>query len=600
MEKDEIRSTWRLRKGGTFFVDDIPPAEIFTPEDFGEEHRMIAKTTERFIKNEVSPHIEAIEHKEFNLIRNLMREAGELGLLGTDIEEEYGGSETGIIASQLIIERSAAGASFGVTLNVHTGIGTMPLVFFGNKVQKAKYLSALATGEKIGCYALTEPGSGTDALSIQTTAVLSADGKYYRLDGTKQFITNGGFADIIFTYAKVGGDKFTAFIVEKDFEGVSTGKEERKMGIRGTSTCSIFLDGAKVPVENVLFEIGKGHVVAFNILNLGRFKVASGCVGMAKQAIESSVGYTKQRHQFGRPVCEFGLMKHKIAEMATRTYMAESMLYRTAGLIDRILGTVERDSEYIGAQNAKCIAEYAIECSINKVYCSEMLAYVADESVQMFGGYGYTEEYPVERIYRDCKIFRIYEGTNEINRVIIAGWIMRKVLKNEIPVSPQAERIRNELPILETLIVDSNEKPLEYQRKIVDRAKGVLIILCDVVAQKYGVAVDEEQDILGPLSNIIQEIYAMDSGLLRALKSIDSIGEDQAKVKIDMVQLYTNDAILRIVGYAQQILTTMYDGNELAKQLGNLRKLTLFTPVNTAHLRRNIADIFIEVGKYTC
>jgi alkylation response protein AidB-like acyl-CoA dehydrogenase len=598
MEKEEMSSNRPIIKGGAFFVDDISPAEVFTPEDFGEEHQMMAKTTERFIKNEVSPHIEAIEHKDFNLIRSLMRKAGNLGLLGVDIEEEYGGSETGIVASQLIIERSAAGASFGVTLNVHTGIGTMPLVFFGNKAQKAKYLSALATGEKIGCYALTEPSSGTDALSIQTTAVLSADGKYYRLDGAKQFITNGGFADIIFTYAKVDGDRFTAFIVEKDFEGVSTGKEEKKMGIRGTSTCSIFLDGAKVPVENVLFKVGRGHVVAFNILNLGRFKVASGCVGMAKQAIESSVGYAKQRHQFGRPVCEFGLMKQKIAEMATRIYMAESMLYRTAGLIDKVLGTINRNSDDIGTQSANCIAEYAIECSINKVYCSEMLAYVADEAVQMFGGYGYTEEYPVERIYRDCKIFRIYEGTNEINRVIIAGWVMKKVLKNEIPLSSTAERIRNELSASESILVALNEKALEYQRKTLDRAKGVLIILCDVVAQKYGAAVEEEQDILGPLSNIIQEIYAMDSGMLRALKSLDSADEQEAKTKIDMVRLYTNDAMLRIINYAQQILSTIYAGDELHKELEILRELTQFTPVNTAQLRRNIADAIIEVGRY--
>ncbi len=593
-----MRPNNSLRKGGAFFVDNISPAEVFTPEDFSEEHQMMAKTTERFIKNEVLPHIETIEHKDFNLIRSLMKKAGDLGLLGADIEEEYGGSETGIIASQLIIERSAAGASFGVTLNVHTGIGTMPLVFFGNKAQKAKYLSALAAGEKIGCYALTEPSSGTDALSIQTTAVLSADGKYYRLDGAKQFITNGGFADIIFTYAKVDGDKFTAFIVEKDFAGVSTGKEEKKMGIRGTSTCSIFLDGAKVPVENVLFKVGRGHVVAFNILNLGRFKVASGCVGMAKQAIESSVGYAKQRHQFGRPVCEFGLMKQKVAEMATKIYMAESMLYRTAGLIHSVLGTIDRTSEDIGTQSANCIAEYAIECSINKVYGSEMLAYVADEAVQMFGGYGYTEEYPVERIYRDCKIFRIYEGTNEINRVIIAGWVMRKVLKNEIPLSAVAERIRNELSVLEPVLGVLNEKALEYQRKMRDRAKRVLIILCDTVARKYGAAVDEEQDILGPLSNIVQEIYAMDSGMLRALKSLDSAGEQEAKTKIDMVQLYTNDAMTRIINYAQQILSTIYAGEELHRELEILRKLTQFTPVNTAQLRRNIADAIIEVGRY--
>jgi alkylation response protein AidB-like acyl-CoA dehydrogenase len=598
MGKEEVMSDVLIRKGGTFFLDDVAPTEVFTPEDFGEEHKMMAKTAERFIKNEVLPQIETIEHKDFDLIRRLMRQAGELGLLGMDVKQEYGGSENGIIASQLIMEKSAAGASFGVTLNVHTGIGMMPLVFFGNNAQKAKYLSALATGEKIGCYALTEPGSGTDALSIQTTAALSADGKYYILEGTKQFITNGGFADIIFTYAKVDGDKFTAFIVERDFEGVSTGKEERKMGIRGTSTCSIFLDGAKVPVENVLFKVGRGHVVAFNILNLGRFKVASGCVGMAKQAIESSVGYAKQRHQFGKPICEFGLMKQKIAEMSTRTYMAESMLYRTAGLIDTIIGTIDKASEDIGAQSANCIAEYAIECSVNKVYSSEMLAYVADEAVQIYGGYGYTEEYPVERIYRDCRIFRIYEGTNEINRVIISGWVMRKVLKNEIVLSSVAEKIKKELLSSEPLLSNLKGKHLEYQRKIFERAKGVLILLCEAVAQKYGAAVEGEQDILGPLSNIVQEIYAIDSGLLRALKSLESVGEQEAKTKINMVQLYTNDAMLRIINYAQQILTTMYSGDVLHKELEILRKLTQFAPINITQLRRNIADAVIEAGRY--
>jgi len=589
-----------IRKGGSFFIEDVPAGEVFTPEDFGEEHEMIGRTTERFIRNEIAPHIEEIEHKDFELTRRLLREAGELGLLGADIEESYGGSDMGIIASQLIIERSAAAASFGVTLSIHSGIGSMPLVFFGNKAQKEKYLPALARGEKIGCYALTEPGSGTDALSIQTTAVLSPNGKYYRLDGTKQFITNGGFADIIFTYAKVDGDKFTAFIVERGFEGVATGTEERKMGIRGTSTCSIFLDGAKVPVENVLFEVGRGHIVAFNILNLGRFKVAAGCVGMAKQAIESSVGYSRERLQFGKPVCQFGLMKHKIAEMAARTYMAESILYRTAGLIDTILATVDRTAEDVGGQSAKSIAEYAVECSINKVYCSEMLTYVADEAVQMYGGYGYTEEYPVERIYRDCKIFMIYEGTNEINRVIIGGWLMRKALKDEIPLFSAAEKLRDELPAIEPLTPGPDDGALGYQRKLLDRAKKVLVLLCAAAVQKYGTAVQDEQDILGPLSNMAIEVYAMDSGLLRALKAVDSLGERQSKTKIDMVRLYVNDAMARIVGYALQILPTMETGEALEDQLATLRKVSQFTPVNSAQVKGDIADEIIEVGRFTC
>ncbi len=589
-----------IRKGGSFLIEDFPVDEVFTPEDFSEEHEMIIKTTERFIKNEVVPNIKAIEHKDFVLVRRLINEAGELGFLGTEIEEKYGGSEAGMIASLLIIEHSEALASFGLTLNIHSGVGSLPLVFFGNEAQKEKYLPSLAAGKSVSSYALTEPGSGTDALSIQTTAVLSPDGKYYKLDGAKQFITNGGFADIILTYAKVDGDKFTAFIVEKGFKGVSTGVEEKKMGLRGTSTCSIFFDSVKVPVENVLFEIGRGHIVAFNCLNLGRLKVAAACVGMTKQAMESSVGYARERHQFGKPVCQFGLMKHKIAEMATKTYMAESILYRTAGLVETILDTIDKTAEDVGAQSAKCIAEYAIECSINKVYCSEILAYVADEAVQMYGGYGYTEEYPVERIYRDCRVYRIFEGTNEINRVIIAGWVMRKALKKEIALSAAAEKVRFQLPSLEPLSPRSDDEPLGYQRRILDRTKWILVLLCDAAAQRYGEAVEDVQDILGPLSNIVQEVYAMDSGLLRALKSIDSVGEQRSRIKIEMVQLYANDAMFRIICCAQQILSTIYDGDELDKHLEALRRLSQFTPLNTAQLKRNIADIVVEVGRYTC
>jgi alkylation response protein AidB-like acyl-CoA dehydrogenase len=315
------------------------------------------------------------------------------------------------------------------TLNCHTGIGSEPLIYFGNKAQKEKYLPAIARGEKIGAYALTEPGAGSDAMSLKTTAKLTPDGKYYKLDGTKQFITNAGFADIIFTYAKVDGEKMTAFILERGYEGVSTGAEEKKMGLRGSSTCSIFFDGVKVPVENVLFEVGRGHVVMFNVLDIGRFKLGAGSVGVAKLALEAAVKYSKERMQFNKPICQFGLIKHKIAEMATRIYVAESMIYRTGGLVDAILGTVDRNAEDASRRAAKSISEYTIECSINKVYASEMLSYVADEGVQIFGGYGFIEEYPAERIHRDNRVFRIFEGTNEINRLIITGWLMRQGLK---------------------------------------------------------------------------------------------------------------------------------------------------------------------------
>ena len=588
-----------IRKGGSFLVEEIPAGEVFTPEDFSEEHRMIIDTTERFVKNEVAPNMEKLEHKDWDLSRKLLLKTGELGLLGTDIEEQYGGSKMGSITSLIISEHTAAAGGFGVTLNCHSGIGSMPLVLFGSKSQKEKYLPLLVRGEKIGAYALTEPEAGTDALSIKTTAVLSPDGKYYKLDGAKQFITNGAIADIIFTYAKVDGDKMTAFILEKGFEGVSTGAEEKKMGIRGSSTCSIFLDGAKVPVENVLFEIGRGHVVAFNILDIGRFKLAAVCLGAAKLAIENSVQYAKQRVQFGKPICQFGLIKHKIAEMATRTYMLESMVYRTGGLIEGILATLDHAAADIGRQSAKSIAEYAVECSINKVYGSEVEGYIADEAVQIYGGYGYIEDYPAERIYRDSRITRLFEGTNEINRVIITGWLMRKALKNELPLFTEAEDIKNKLPSMQPLRPAAKDGPLGYQRKLVERAKKIFVFLAGTAAQKYGMAIEEQQEVLGLLADTAQEIYAMESGLLRALKCIESSGAAQCKTKIAMVQLYINDAMGRVSSYAQQTLAAMESGEALDSQLALLRKVSQIVPVNAVQIRRDIADRIIEAEKYT-
>ncbi len=588
-----------IRKGGSFLVEEIPVGDVFTPEDFSEEHQMIIDTTERFVKNEVTPNMEKLEHKDWDLSRKLLLKAGDLGLLGTDIEEQYGGSHMGSITSLIISEHTAAAGAFGVTMNCHTGIGSMPLVLFGSKSQKEKYLPLMVRGEKIGAYALTEPEAGTDALSIKTTAGLSPDGKYYKLDGTKQFITNGSLADIIFTYAKVGGDKMTAFILEKGLEGVSTGVEEKKMGIRGSSTCSIFLDGAKVPAENVLFEIGRGHVVAFNILDIGRFKLAAVCLGAAKLAIDNSVQYAKQRVQFGKPICQFGLIKHKIAEMATRTYMLESMVYRTGGLIEGILSTLDRNAEDIGRQSAKGISEYAVECSINKVYGSEIEGYVADETVQIYGGYGYIEDYPAERLYRDSRITRLFEGTNEINRVIITGWLMRKALKNELPLFTEAENIKNKLPSMEPLRHDAKDGALGYQRRLVDRAKQIFVYLAGTAAQKYGMAIEEQQEVLGLLADTAQEIYAMESGLLRALKSIESAGEEKSKTKIAMVQLYINDAMGRARSYAKQILAAMESGEALDSQLAILRKISQVVPVNAVQIRRDIADRIIEAEKYT-
>ena len=590
-----------IRKGGSFLWEEVPPQEIFTCEDFTEEHKLIIKTTRDFIENEVLPHMDEIEHKNFELTRKLMRQAGELGLLGADIDEAYGGTPAGKIGSLLISEYISPGASFALTVGAHTGIGTMPIVFFGTKYQKEKYLPYLASGEKIGAYALTEPSAGSDAMGITTKATLSEDGKYYYLNGEKQFITNAAFADIIILYAKVDGEKFTAFIVEKNYDGVSIGEEEKKMGIRGSSTASVILDNAKVPVENVLFEVGKGHIVAFNILDLGRFKLGGGAVGAAKKAIEIAVKYGKERIQFGKPICQFGLIKQKFAEMATRTYIAESMLYRTVGLIEKIVDAVDVSAEDAGRQSAKGISEYSLECSINKVYCSEVLDYVADETVQIHGGYGYIEEYSPEQIYRDSRINRIFEGTNEINRLIIPGVLFRRGLKGEIPFLSAVQKLFNEeVPAIESVSPGLQNGSLGYQKKLVNMAKKIALLAAGTAGQKYGEKIREEQEILGFLSELIIETYAMESGLLRALKSIESCGEEESKTKIDMVKLYVQGAMNRIDNYARQVFAAMEKEDILNSWLEVLGKLSRLIPINTVKVRRNIADRIIEAERYIC
>ena len=589
-----------IRKGGSFLWEGTSPQEVFTCEDFTEEHKLVIKTVEDFIENEVLPRMEEIEHKDFELTLKLMRQAGELGFLGTDIDEEYDGAPLDKIGSLLINEYMSPGASFALTMGAHTGIGTMPIVFFGTKYQKEKYLPSLASGEKIGAYALTEPAAGSDAMAIVTKATLSDDGKYYSLSGEKQFITNAAFADTIIIYAKVDGDKFTAFIVEKDFEGISIGEEEKKMGIRGSSTASVILDDVKVPVENILFEVGKGHTVAFNILDLGRFKLGGGAVGAAKKTIEVAVKYGKERVQFGKSICQFGLIKHKLAEMAIKTYIAESMVYRTGGLIDKIVAAVDASAEDAGRQSAKGISEYSLECSINKVYGSEVLDYVADEALQIHGGYGYIEEYPAEQIYRDSRINRIFEGTNEINRLIIPGVLFRRGLKGEIPFLSVVQKLFSELPAIEPVSPSAEDGSLGYQKKLVNMAKKIALLTTGAAGQKYGKEIIEEQEVLGLLSEIIIETYAMESGLLRALKSIESSGEEESKTKIDMVRVYVQDAMKRIDDYATQVFAAMEKEDALHTQLGVLRKLSRVIPINTVEARRSIADRIIEAERYMC
>jgi len=587
-----------LVKGGAFLIESISPQQIFTPEEFSEEQRLIAKAAVEFIEGEVQPVMDDIEMQKEGLLPSLVKKAGELGLLSGDITEEYDGQGLDKVSVILLMEKlSQGGGSFMVAYAVHTGIGSLPIIFFGSKDQKKRYLPKIATGEKITAYALTEPGAGSDALSAKTTAVLSPDKKYYILNGQKQFISNAGFADLFVTYAKVDGDKFTSFIVEKNFEGVSTDEEENKMGMKGSSTRSVIFTDAKVPVANVLGEVGKGHIVAFNTLNIGRFKLGGGCVGSAKSALQDAVTYAKQRMQFGKSIAEFGLIKQKIAEMAIRTFTMESMVYRTAALIDRALQRIDHQAEDVGIQMAKGIEEYAIEDSINKIYSSEVLDYVVDEALQIHGGYGYIHDYAIERGYRDSRINRIWEGTNEINRLLIMDMLTKRAMKNRLPVLASAQKVANELLTLRPK-VESDDGKLTVQAEMVEMSKKIALLVAGAAVQKYMMKLAEEQEILGAISDIVIEVFAMESALLRAMKAIEKFGDDKAQIQKAMVKVYVNDAFNRVEGFAKHALAAIAEGDILRTQLSALKKLTRFTPVNTVALRREIADFVIKMARY--
>src|SRR5512139_2727112 len=508
-------------KGGAFLIESISPQAIFTPEEFSEEQRLIGKAATEYVVGEVQPQLDDIETQKEGLLPSLVKKAGELGLLSGDITEEDGGQGLDKVSVLLMMEKmTQGGGSFMAAYGVQTGIGSLPIVFFGNKDQKKRYLPKIATGEMIIAYALTEPEAGSDALNAKTVAMLSPDGKYYILNGQKQFISNAGFADVFVTYATVDGDKFTSFIVEKKFEGVSVDEEENKMGMKGSSTRSVIFTDAKVPVENVLGEVGKGHIVAFNTLNIGRFKLGAGCVGSCKSALQDAVSYAKQRIQFRKPIAEFGLIKHKIAEMAIRTFTVESMVYRTAALVDRILQRVDHHAEDVGIQMANGIEEYAIEDSINKVYSTEMLDYIVDEAVQIHGGYGYIRDYPVERGYRDSRINRIWEGTNEINRIVIVDMLTKRALKNRLPVLAAAQKVANEISTLRPK-VEMDDGKLTLQKEMVEMSKKIALLVAGAAVQKYMMKLGDEQEILASISDMVIEVFAMDIELLRAMKSME-------------------------------------------------------------------------------
>lgn len=585
-------------KGGEFLLTSFSPQSIFTPEDFSEEQKLMADAATDFITREVLPLQEEIEAQKEGVLPDLIKKAGKLGFLSVEIPEQYGGQNLDKASVLLITEKlSQGGGGFMVAYAVHTGIGSLPIIFFGNGEQKRKYLPKIATGDIITAYALTEPEAGSDALNAKTNAILSPDGKYYVLNGQKQFISNAGFADLFITYAKVDGEKFTSFIVERNFEGVSVEEEEKKMGMKGASTRAVVFTDAKIPVENVLGEIGKGHIVAFNTLNIGRFKLGGGCLGSSKVAIQDGISYAKKRVQFGRPICEFGLIKHKIAEMAIRIFTMESMVYRTAGMIDQILKPIDHNYKDSGAQIAKGIEEYAIEDSINKVYSSEVLDFVVDEVLQIYGGYGYIQDYPPERYYRDSRINRIWEGTNEINRLIITDMIIKRAFKDRLPIIKEAEKVEAEIFNLKPNL-EIDDEGLCLQKEMIDIAKKITLLLFGLTFKRYHNELSSEQEVIGLISDMIIEIFAMESAFLRAIKNSKKLANEGSRIQKMMVKVYVNDMFKKIENYAIQVLASLYEGDMMRTYITSLRKITQISPVNTVSLRREIADYVIRIGKY--
>src|SRR5438552_4481105 len=585
----------QIVKGGSFLIEEQTPESIFTPGDFNEEHRMIADTTRQFMDAEVLPRIPELEAKDWKLARELVKKAAELGLVGANIPEEYGGLGLDQTSGAIIAENIGRSASFATTLGAQSGIGLLPIVYFGTEAAKQKYLPPIAAGELITAYALTEAGSGSDAMAAKATAKLSDDGKHYLLNGEKMFITNGGFADIYIVFAKVDGDKFTAFIVERQ-EGCKPGAEEHKMGIKGSSTTPLILADAQAPMENLLGEIGKGHKIAFNILNIGRFKLGAMCLGGMKLAISESVRYANERQQFGKSISSFGAIKSKLGEMAIRTWVGESMIYRTLGMIEAGIASIG-DSKDADAR-LRAIEEYAAECSIIKVALSEYCDFCADEMVQIFGGYGYSADYPAERAYRDSRINRIFEGTNEINRMLVPGRLMKAALSGRLALLPAAQALMDEILSPSMASFDTDETLLAAEQKLLKNAKKVALMTLGTAAQKYMMGLSDQQEILMGVADIIIDTYAMESAILRTLKLAASQGEKAAALYTDMTRTFCNDAVERIEAHAKNTLAAMAEGDELRTLLAALRRFTRMTPVNTVAARRRIANAMIEANRY--
>jgi alkylation response protein AidB-like acyl-CoA dehydrogenase len=584
--------------GGSFLLEERSTADVFTPEDFTEQHHMIGQTAAEFAVNEILPQAEKIEHKDFSVSRDLLKKAGELGLSGVEIPEAYGGLEMDKVTAAIIADSIAKYAGFATTWGAHSGIGLLPIVYFGTDDQKKRYLPKLATGEIVGAYALSESSSGSDALNCRTRAELSPDGKHYMLNGEKMWITNAGFADLFTVFAKIDGEKFSAFLIERTFPGFSVGAEEHKMGIRGSSTCPLILSDCKVPVENLLGEVGKGATIAFNILNIGRFKLGAMSVGGARVSLEQAVAYARQRKAFGKVIADFGLVREKIANMATLIYVGESLVFRTVGMMDDLLGSVDKSGPDAAKETRKAIEEYAVECSILKVWGSEMIDYVVDETMQIYGGYGFVEEYPAERSYRDARINRIFEGTNEINRLIITGFLLKRGMTGQLPLKPAIDKLMAEI-LSGPAAAEDPEGPLAEERKQVANAKKLGLFVAGAATQKYMAAIQDQQEVMGAIADMTIEIYAMESAVLRAQKLVEQKGEATAEIAVAMTRVYMTQALEKIEAAARKVIADVAEGDMLRTQLAILRRLAKHDPFNTIGLRQQIASKTIERGKYT-
>ena len=581
-----------LLRGGEFLIKDLTNQQVFTPEQFTEEQRMIGQMAEDFIANDVLPKAEQIDHQEPGLTQSLMNKAGELGLLGMSIPEQYGGSGQDMITGTLMTEKVGASGSFAVSLAAHTGIGTLPILYFGTEEQKQTYLPKLASGEWKASYCLTEPGSGSDALAAKTTAVLDKDGKHYLLNGQKMWITNGGFADVYIVFAKIDGKDFTGFIVDGTSEGLTRGAEERKMGIKGSSTCQIFFENVKVPVDHVLGEIGKGHLIAFNILNIGRQKLCAAAMGGAKRTATMSVQYANTREQFKVPIASFGAIKHKLAEQAILIYTNEAALYRAAYDIEEFKNKLLADGKPYHEALMGAAEEYAVECAILKVYGSEMLDYVVDENVQIHGGMGYSEEMAAARAYRDSRINRIFEGTNEINRLLTVDMLLKRAMKGRLDLMGPAMKIQHELMAIPDFGNDDDDA-YAYEKKLVKGFKKTLLLTAGAAVQKLMMQLEHEQEILMYIADIVSEIYLCESVLLRVEKI-----SGEKNLQEDMMRTYLNDAAVRVKAAADNAINSFADGDEQRMILLGIKRFTKTQPFNTKEARRRIADRLIAENRY--